>query len=283
MNSLPKASQLNVPGQPRQPTDGAGQKMPTRAAPPAAKGGLKLSVATLTVISGLSIGLVTSWALVTEMRTTAKPAAHASAPTTAREQKTTPAEAPVAARAPAPVTAAEQQPAPSEPPAVAEPSPLPVRTASAEVVKTGSIKPPRVSEPGLIAMTAEAAPVKPEAAVTVKAEPAALKAPEPKAQPREAAAAAPQAHPTITSAEGNAYLAKAEAALRIGDLAVARLFFGRLAEAGDARGAAGMARTYDDSELKKLPVFGLKGERAEAERWQARARELTAKSAYARN
>ncbi|HEX2724999.1 MAG TPA: hypothetical protein VHN20_04170, partial [Beijerinckiaceae bacterium] len=211
--------------------------------------------------------------------------------TTATEQKPAPGETP-AARAPAPVLAVEQGPASGEALAIAEPSPIPIRTVSAEVVKTGSIKPaPRVSEPGVVATMAEDAAVKPEVAA-VKLEAAALKpelagakASDPQARPLEpmAAAVAPPARATITSAEANAYLAKAEAARRIGDLAVARLFFGRLADAGDARGATGMALTYDDGELKKLPVFGLKGERAEAERWQTRARELTAKSTYARN
>jgi hypothetical protein len=42
-----------------------------------------------------------------------------------------------------------------------------------------------------------------------------------------------------------------------------------------------MARTYDEAELRKLPVFGLKPDRAEAERWRLRAREMA--SAVARN
>jgi hypothetical protein len=283
MNQLPRASQLHLPGHTLK--EGATHKPAMGTAPPAVKGRLKLSVATLTVISGLSIGVVTSWALVTEMRTTAKPEAQIAAAANAIEQEPTPGEAPVVARAPAPVTAVEQKPTASGPPAVAEPSPIPMPAVSAEVVKTGSIKAaPRVSEPGLLPVTAEAVAVKPEAAV-VKAEFAAVRSGEAETRPHEplAAAAAPQTRPTMTSADANGYLAKAEAALRIGDLAVARLFFGRLAEAGDARGAVGMARTYDDSELKKLPVFGLRGERAEVERWQARARELTAKPAYARN
>jgi hypothetical protein len=238
----------------------------------AKRGGIKFSVATLTVISGLSIGVVTSWAVLTELRTTPKPAM------------------------PAPIvtSAVEQPPAPSEAPALAEPSPLPARAVATEPVKTGSISaaPPIPQQEPVAAKTPESASRPLEAVVAVKA-------PEPEAQPREAVAAVsppqPEAQPrepvavdavsaraTMAKAEGDAYLAKAEAALRIGDLAVARLFFGRVAEAGDARGATGMARTYDERELKKLPVFGLKGERAEVERWQARARELTTKSAFAR-
>jgi hypothetical protein len=57
---------------------------------------------------------------------------------------------------------------------------------------------------------------------------------------------------------------------------VARSFFGRLAQGGDARGATGMARTYDEIVLKTLPVFGLKADRAEAERWYAKAKSMGA-------
>jgi hypothetical protein len=84
----------------------------------------------------------------------------------------------------------------------------------------------------------------------------------------------------VSPAEAEGYLAKAQAAFRSGDLVVARSFFDRLAEAGDPRGALGMARTYDDVELSKVPVFGLKADHAIAERWRARAREMT--SAVAR-
>jgi hypothetical protein len=262
MNSLPRASQLHVPGNARHHADAARQKPPMRAAPFPQKRGMKLSVATLTVISGLSIGVVTSWALLTEFRTAGNPAPRAFSGT-AIEQKPMSSEAPVIAVAP-------PTPAPAVPdPGITVASPPRARAIPEEPIKTGSIS---------------AAPRLTESAPAVKLAEAAVKVPELEAKPSETAAPepAPQVRPTIAPAEADGYLAKAEAALRIGDLAVARLFFGRLAEAGDARGANGMARTYDDSELKKLPVFGLKGERAEVERWQKRARELTAKSAYAR-
>jgi hypothetical protein len=88
---------------------------------------------------------------------------------------------------------------------------------------------------------------------------------------------APKARPVplVSTAEAAAYLSRAETALRNGDLVGARSLFNRLAEAGDPRGALGMARTYDDTEFKKVRVYGLRPDRAEAERWRARARELT--------
>jgi hypothetical protein len=69
--------------------------------------------------------------------------------------------------------------------------------------------------------------------------------------------------------------------MRNGDLVGARSLFGRMAQAGDARGALGMARTFDDAEFKKLGVYGLKPDRGEVERWRTRAREMT--SAATRN
>jgi hypothetical protein len=93
--------------------------------------------------------------------------------------------------------------------------------------------------------------------------------------------APPAAHssPALSSAEVAAYLSKAEMAMRNGDVVGARSLFSPLARAGDPRGAVGMARTYDEAEFKKLGVYGLKPDREEAERWRARARELTSAAA----
>ena len=87
--------------------------------------------------------------------------------------------------------------------------------------------------------------------------------------------------PVISTAEAVVYLARAEAALRNGDVIGARSLYGRLAQSGDARGALGMARTYDEAEFKKMQVYGLKPDGGESERWRARAREMT--SAAGRN
>jgi hypothetical protein len=97
-----------------------------------------------------------------------------------------------------------------------------------------------------------------------------------KAPERSAALQPPaaQVRPTLSGAEATAYLARAETALRNGDVVGARSLFSRLAEAGDPRGALGMARSYDPAEFKKLVVYGLKPDGAESERWRARAREL---------
>ncbi len=159
------------------------------------------------------------------------------------------------------------EPAKPEPPAPAlSLSPA----APPPALPTGPASP--APEPGTPAQVAGLGPVPApsSAAAAVLA-----RAPEPLPQP----AAPPPRQPTLAAAEADGYLAKAEEALRGGDLSVARLFFGRVAEGGDPRGATGMARSYDQEVLKKLPVFGLKPDRAEAERWYARAREMGSRTA----
>ena len=63
-----------------------------------------------------------------------------------------------------------------------------------------------------------------------------------------------------------------ERLLARGGLAAARLFFRRVAEAGDPRGAEGMARTYDPAALAALPLYGVAGDAAAAQRWREAAR-----------
>jgi hypothetical protein len=227
--------------------------------------GKELSLATLTVIGALSLGAVGGLAYMTEGRDAPPPA--------------TPSVAPKAVQPPAaPVKTAEAKPneAPKTAPAPAEnaeakvkPVETPVRRLPEEPIRTASIS-PAVPLPPLVVPSRLPGP-----------EPAA-KPPAPVvAPPAEAVKPPTPKRPTISQEEAEGYLAKAETALRSGDLTVARSFFGRLAQGGDPRGALGMARTYDEAELRNLPVFGLKPDRAEAERWRQRAREMT--SAFAKN
>jgi hypothetical protein len=73
-----------------------------------------------------------------------------------------------------------------------------------------------------------------------------------------------------------AHLQKGEERLAAGDVAVARLYFERVAESGDPRGATGMARTYDAEVLARLPVIGLTPDPDTARRWSERAKTLEA-------
>lgn len=71
-----------------------------------------------------------------------------------------------------------------------------------------------------------------------------------------------------------ATLDRAEKALRSGNVQEARLLFGRVDEVNNGRGAAGLARSYDPRVLAGLPGIGEKGDRAEMQRWHARAAQL---------
>jgi hypothetical protein len=85
----------------------------------------------------------------------------------------------------------------------------------------------------------------------------------------------------LSASDADALLAKAEAALSRADAVAARSYFDRLVQDGDPRGAIGMARTYDEASLKELGVYPLKPSSAEAQRWYAKAKSMTAERAVA--
>jgi hypothetical protein len=254
--------------------------------------GRDLSLATLTVIGALSLGGVAGLAYLTEgsggveqagtavIKAVMKPAAPAPAPVKAADAKVQPAAAktnagpaePAATKVARPAAASSdtgpksiEAPTATPPAPVAAP-PAPVRPAFQDPIKTASISPAVPLPP----MTLPPQGLLP-------AEPIARPLPQADAKPVEPTPAAPkpQARPAISREEADGHMAKGEAALRSGDLTVARLFFGRVAQSGDPRGALAMARTYDESELRALPVYGLTPDRAEAERWRQRARDMT--------
>ena len=125
------------------------------------------------------------------------------------------------------------------------------------------------------------APVQsPPPAIAIPAPPAAA----PVAVPAPALAASPPAPapeplrqasaPSLPRDEIEGYLAKGERMLKAGDIAAARLFFTRAAEAGEVRGALAMARSFDQETLRTLPVYGLQPSPQEAARWYAKAKDL---------
>jgi hypothetical protein len=67
-----------------------------------------------------------------------------------------------------------------------------------------------------------------------------------------------------------------------GNVAIARQFFRRAADAGFAAGAIRLAATYDPTELARLEVQGVVADRAEAKKWYERAKELGAPEAEER-
>ena len=60
----------------------------------------------------------------------------------------------------------------------------------------------------------------------------------------------------------------------VGDFSSARLVFGRVAEAGDARGALGLAATYDPVALAKIGARGATPNAAKAREWYQKAKDL---------
>lgn len=74
-------------------------------------------------------------------------------------------------------------------------------------------------------------------------------------------------------------VAQGDRFLSQGNVAVARQFFQRAADAGFAPAAMLLASTYDPAELSRLHAQGVVPDRAEAKKWYERARELGAPEA----
>jgi hypothetical protein len=180
----------------------------------------------------------------------------------------------------------------AEPPPSPLPGAAPQVEAAPTVVHTGALvtRPPDpvvASPPAPDPVVAPAPqPPDPESPSVAESAPAAIASlqPEPEAARERGVSTHPapqtQANPSATRsarlepAELNALVSKGEQFLKAGDLASARLFFGRAANAGDSRGAYGMARSYDPAVVRKLPVYGLAVDAAEAEGWYAKGRAL---------
>jgi hypothetical protein len=77
-------------------------------------------------------------------------------------------------------------------------------------------------------------------------------------------------------------VAQGERFLAQGNVAIARQFFQRAADAGFAPAAIRLAATYDPGELARLQAQGVVPDRAEARKWYERARELGAEEAEER-
>jgi TPR repeat protein len=96
----------------------------------------------------------------------------------------------------------------------------------------------------------------------------------------------PPPRPPELSAEEKAraekLMAQGEKFLSQGNIAVARQYFQRAAEAGLAAGALRLAATYDPAELSRIQAQGVVPDRAEARKWYERARELGAPEAEER-
>jgi len=109
-----------------------------------------------------------------------------------------------------------------------------------------------------------------------------LATPSPVAKSDRGLEPAPPRLPDEARVRAEKLVAQGERHLEQGNVAAARMFYQRAAEAGLAAGAIKMATTYDPAELLRLEVVGVTPDRAEARRWYERARELGAPEAEER-
>jgi len=132
-----------------------------------------------------------------------------------------------------------------------------------------------------------------EGALLAEARSALVVQPPPEPPPRETKAA-PQPPalpsfspppPVLSPADREAaerLVARGEREIEQGNIAAARQFFLRAAQANLARGALLLAATYDPRELARWRVQGVQPNLVEARKWYERARELGAPEAAAR-
>ena len=102
-------------------------------------------------------------------------------------------------------------------------------------------------------------------------------------QPPEATSTVATPPPTKPSVEQGfsapeiaALLERGNALFRTGDVASARLFYERAADAGEAQGAVRLAETFDPVFLNRAAQRGVRGDVDAALSWYRRARELAA-------
>jgi hypothetical protein len=166
--------------------------------------------------------------------------------------------------APPAKAAAEAGPArgPSQEPAHAAPQPSGPAPSAAQAPAPRDEGAPR-AVPTAPADTAPTAP--PSADSRVAALPLPDNRPQASGEPQQALPL------KLSSEEVAAHLDRGEEKLKRGDLAAARLYFERVALAGDRRGALGMARTYDPAVLAGLPVLGPGADADAARQWYQRA------------
>jgi hypothetical protein len=93
--------------------------------------------------------------------------------------------------------------------------------------------------------------------------------PAPHLTTREAAPATSASPPSVSE-----LLARGDSFARSGDIASARIFYQRAADAGDARGALRMGATFDPAFLSRAGMDGTAGNPKEARSWYQRAYDL---------
>ncbi len=107
-------------------------------------------------------------------------------------------------------------------------------------------------------------------------------APPPATSPPPTTGRASPAPPDLSPADREraaGFLTRGRSLLQSGDIASARLFLRRAADAGLAEGALAMGDTFDPNELNRLKAVGVQPDPVEARQWYEKARTLGAGSA----
>ena len=110
---------------------------------------------------------------------------------------------------------------------------------------------------------------------------AALPTPSPPTQQPAPPAAAPVPTPSLPAEEIAALITRGDALIIKGDVASARLFYERAADAADGQAALRLGESYDPAFLERAHLTGARGDVQTAARWYRRARELGASEAEA--
>ncbi len=106
--------------------------------------------------------------------------------------------------------------------------------------------------------------------------------PPPAARPPVPLANPPASAPPIATEDqkrATAFIARGRVQAESGNIAAARLFYRRAADAGLAEGALALAATYDPVELARMRVAGVQPDIALAREWYEKARALGAREA----
>jgi hypothetical protein len=189
-----------------------------------------------------------------------------------------------------PTPAPSIRPTASPTPAIAGARERPPADSAAAPSARNAVVPAPAASPAVAAApsgTASATPAPPQgdaASATAKLEPSKDAAPTP-AAPESASPVAPTpaanapapiapAEPRISAAEAAEMLSQGDAAFGVGDIASARLFYERAADAGSGEAALRLGETYDPNFLERAKLRSVHGDPKAAIQWYRRAKEL---------
>ena len=167
-------------------------------------------------------------------------------------------------------------PAGNPSPSVAPPQPAPQASPSAAVLPPT----PEPPKPQAAPAVPTPAPVRPEqmpqpnASVPTPAAPPAAATPQAPSPPVQSPPVQSRAGQHLSAADIAALVTRGDAFLSAGDIASARLFYERAADAGDGAAALRLGATFDPNFLGRVGVRGDPGDPARAASWYRRARDL---------